>query len=54
MNSDLVLVNSGFCTRKSFNENYPKFGHALSENFAQPCPRANTFTEYRFEGAPNY
>ena len=32
----MVLVNSGFHTRKNFN-NYPKFWHAYSEMFASPA-----------------
>lgn len=28
-----MLVNTGFDTRKSFSENYPQIGHALSKRF---------------------
>jgi len=33
---NMVLVNSGFYTRKNFSENYPQFGHACPQNFASP------------------
>jgi hypothetical protein len=31
---NMVLVHSGFYTRKNFSENFPQFGHARSQNFA--------------------
>jgi hypothetical protein len=32
----MLLLNSGFHTRKNFSEYYPKFGYAASKIFASP------------------
>jgi hypothetical protein len=45
---NMVLVNTGFYTRKNFSENYPQFGHARHQNFASPVNRLKNLKECRF------
>jgi hypothetical protein len=41
--------------RQNLSENYPQFGHVPSEKkVRRTCPNPKKFTEYRFEGTPNY
>jgi hypothetical protein len=54
---DIVLVNSGFRTRKNSFENYTQFGHALSKMFAsavlgQKSLKSNGFKGRQIIGLP--
>ena len=45
---NMMLVNSGFHTRKNFSVNYLQFWVRALRKFRQPYPRPKKFKEYRF------
>jgi hypothetical protein len=50
----MVLVYTGFHTRKNFYENYPQFSESAFQNFRRPCPRPKKPQIISLRGTPTY
>jgi len=50
----MLVVKSGFHTRKIFIGKLPAIWARARKKVRQPCPKLRKFKEYRFDEAPHF